>query len=207
VQINTKSFFILSIIWIITLSILLYIFGDNKILWSINNTNTNFLDRFNAALSGFGRGDILAIFFIIFFCIPELRTKKYVFSSGLYGIIASVTIFGLKHLIARPRPLSVFSTRLHIVHFLDNAFEYSMPSGHTAGAFSFAAFILFSYQKYLPKYAGIILFVLAAGCGISRVYLAQHYISDVIAGSIVGLFIGFVSYKLSDHFFKPAEIN
>jgi membrane-associated phospholipid phosphatase len=210
-KINTKSFLILSLLWIIILSILFIAYGDYKILWAINNTHTDFLDKFNAALSGFGRGDVLVIFSLLFFIIPALRTKKYLFSSSIYGIIASLFIFELKHLIARPRPLTVFpfgnpKTSLHIVHFLDNAFEFSMPSGHTAGAFSFATFILFSYQKYLPKHAGLVLFLLAAACGISRIYLAQHFISDVIAGSFLGLLIGFISYKIGHHFFKHSEI-
>jgi membrane-associated phospholipid phosphatase len=190
-----KLYLVLSLLFILVNSVLYCMYNDNIILWHINNWHTPFLDRFFSACSAFGRGDIIAIYFIVFFVfIKNLRNKFYIFSSAFFGAVTGFTIWGLKVYFNRPRPLSVFSSALHTVPWLDSAFEYSMPSGHTAGGFSIGIFIILCFNKYLPTYASVILFLMAASCGISRIYLAQHYMSDVIVGAILGLALGFISF-------------
>jgi membrane-associated phospholipid phosphatase len=188
-------YLILSITFIIVCSILYVTYDDNIILWHINNWHTPLLDRFFSACSAFGRGDIITLYFIVFIVfIKNLRNKYYLVSGTIFGIITGFSIWGLKKFFNRPRPLSVFSSALHTVPWLDSAFEYSMPSGHTAGGFSFGIFIILCFQKYLPNYASIILFLMAASCGISRIYLAQHYMSDVIVGAALGLVLGYIAF-------------
>jgi undecaprenyl-diphosphatase len=59
----------------------------------------------------------------------------------------------------------------------------SMPSGHTAFAFTTATSIYLSYPKW---YVALPAFTWATAVGYSRMYLGQHYPSDVIMGAIVG---------------------
>ena len=61
---------------------------------------------------------------------------------------------------------------------------HSFPSGHTATSFACATVLSF----YVPRLR-VPFFVLAALIGLSRVYNAMHYPSDVLAGAVLGVLI------------------
>lgn len=73
------------------------------------------------------------------------------------------------------------------VHLVDGARAnrvYSFPSGHTAAAFTIALIMSHMINK---KIWSFILPVLALLVGYSRVYLAQHFLTDVFAGMLIGI--------------------
>jgi undecaprenyl-diphosphatase len=59
--------------------------------------------------------------------------------------------------------------------------DHSFPSGHTAAAFSLAAGFTHHFPLLEPA-----LFGMAGLVGISRLYLGQHYPTDVLIGAILG---------------------
>jgi undecaprenyl-diphosphatase len=63
--------------------------------------------------------------------------------------------------------------------------DASFPSGHTASSFAAAAAITAFYPSAAP-----LVFTLAAGVGLSRVYLGHHFPSDVAVGAATGTWIG-----------------
>lgn len=102
---------------------------------------------------------------------------------GCVGTGAVVLV--LKHLIARPRPA--------IVPPLEDAPFASFPSGHSAYAvmaYGFAFFLL-SGVPQLPRWlkwiAGLLTVLLVVLIGLSRIYLATHYPTDVAAGLLIGI--------------------
>ncbi len=63
--------------------------------------------------------------------------------------------------------------------------KFSFPSGHTMTAFSIALVLSYFY----PTLEGT-LFFLALSIGFSRIVLGMHFLSDVLAGMILGVALG-----------------
>ncbi len=97
---------------------------------------------------------------------------------GAAAGLATVASQVLKRLARRPRP----AAGLHgFVPSGKDPDEYSFPSGHTAAAFAVAV----ALAGGSPGLAAVAL-VLAAGIGLSRIYLGAHYPLDVAAGVLLG---------------------
>lgn len=60
----------------------------------------------------------------------------------------------------------------------------SFPSGHTTSAFALAAILGFAAKN---KNYSILFLLIAAMVGYSRIYLGQHFMVDILAGSIIGV--------------------
>lgn len=109
---------------------------------------------------------------------------------------STITVYILKTLINRPRPLAI----------LYPEFESSFPSYHAAAAVALYGFFLYTILKhdhhYLKKPFMIFLFILIVLIGISRLYLGEHYFSDVIAGYAIGLIWLLISVKLHEYLLR-----
>ena len=67
----------------------------------------------------------------------------------------------------------------------------SFPSGHTSASFSLATF----FALYLPKKDWHWIFAMIAGLvGYGRIYMSQHFITDVYTGMIVGVVVTTLAY-------------
>lgn len=99
---------------------------------------------------------------------------------------AQLTFFVVKRLIGRERPCA---TETHCWSNLLPPDRFSFPSGHTISAFA----ITFSMGLYYPALlAGLIFCALSVAA--SRVILGLHYLSDVVAGMVIGLTIGVCAF-------------
>ena len=104
-----------------------------------------------------------------------LWKKKELSLSFILSLIVSLAIsILLKTLIARPRPFLVADVT-----------KYSFPSTHTTAAFTAMPFL----DKL--KWIQIGWFILACLFAFTRIWFGLHYLSDVIAGSILGYGVGF----------------
>lgn len=111
---------------------------------------------------------------------PELeRTGARALGSA--ALAGGVTLV-LKEVFGRSRPDVGGAEPLDFHPFSGNQ---SMPSGHTAAAFGFAASLA---DDVHPLWAKIGLYSLATGTAWSRVYNNKHWASDVVAGAIVGIY-------------------
>lgn len=111
--------------------------------------------------------------------------KKYSRRLLLTTIVCALSVWTLKDLIMRPRP---FIT--HAVVPLEVPPSYSFPSGHSAQAFVLVSVLDKKLRKFSVPLAPCIAF--------SRMYLGVHYLSDILAGSLIGLFIGWIiSHRLT----------
>lgn len=98
---------------------------------------------------------------------------------GISGIM--ILTYIVKMLVARGRPMAekfISFTRIH---------DYSFPSAHAA--FVFGSLALIGSQPALANLR-MIWAVFAIIVALSRIYLEQHYFSDVVAGGLLGYFSG-----------------
>ena len=91
-----------------------------------------------------------------------------------------------KYFFKRERPQRHYNPRMW-----NSRFTPSFPSGHAATTAAWAATISFVDSKYSLPLAGYTLLT-----GYSQVYVGNHYVSDVIAGWVVGYAVAFFSNNL-----------
>ena len=107
----------------------------------------------------------------------DLKQKAVYTAATILLNTATTTL--LKNVVKRERPYNVYTGI-----FPDKLeSDYSFPSGHTSSAFATATSLAITTKKWyvaLPAYAW------SAGVGYSRIYLGQHYPSDVLMGALVG---------------------
>lgn len=117
---------------------------------------------------------------------------SYEMMGGL--VLTAATTGVLKRLVNRPRPYERYTDIYPDEWESGNSF----PSGHTSLSFSNATSLLLTTQKW---YLAAPAYLWACGVGYSRIYLGQHYPSDVIAGAITGAGGAYLSHVLRKKFF------
>ena len=125
-------------------------------------------------------------------------------TSGLVSAVVNI----VKVIVQRPRPWVESETVANLLE----ASGYSMPSGHTANSVVIAVFLCYFFIRTLKnKPLKISLCVL---CGVyvlavmfSRMFLGQHYLSDVCVGFLVGGLISVVAIMVYDRFIRPLNIK
>ncbi len=100
--------------------------------------------------------------------------------------IATVTTQLLKRIVNRPRPYESNTGIYPDVYESGKSF----PSGHTTTAFSTAASLTLVTKKW---YVAVPAFAWATSVGYSRMYLGEHYPSDVLMGAAIGTASAFAS--------------
>lgn len=98
----------------------------------------------------------------------------------LAGSIGLVDFMGarIKELVARPRPCMVLPN-VHQVESCGKVFGF--PSNHALNTATAAAF----FQVLYPR-SGWVSWPLVALIGLARVYIGAHYVTDVLAGWLIG---------------------
>ena len=109
----------------------------------------------------------------------QLRANAYKMAGSL--VFTAVLTEGIKRTVNRDRPFVTYP--LDVFPNNNDETGKSMPSGHTAFAFTTATSLFTAYPKW---YVGLPLYAWATSVGYSRLYLGQHYPSDVFMGALVG---------------------
>jgi membrane-associated phospholipid phosphatase len=177
-------FYLPCLFFILLSSLLLLTVTKAESFISLNSFHSVLLNGFFVNYTFFGDG----VFSLGLFAFLLYRKQKRLamlilaayLSSGLFTQI-------LKNIIYAPRPRIYFEASQYLFR-LDNfgnsgGGSSSFPSGHTTSAFALATVLAVYFKN---KYWSILLLVAAALVGYSRIYLAQHFPADVLAGAFIG---------------------
>ena len=128
----------------------------------------------------------------------ELKSK----SLEMIGSIAATAVAteALKIIINRDRPYQKYP--LEVFPYDATEKGKSFPSAHTSLSFATATSLALTYHKW---YITIPALAWATGVGYSRLYLGEHYPSDVLAGAIVGTASAYASHWANKHFFRKKK--
>ena len=176
--------FILAIIIAIGTGILIIVLGKNGSFQLINGNHNDIADQFFKYFTHYGDGVMwvpLGLFCFFF--------KRKYFIAVLAGAIISTLLAQFLKRVVYPeelRPISYLSESfpVHQIAGVEMRKLHSFPSGHTTTAFTMALIMSHMINK---KAWSIILPLLALIAAYSRVYLAQHFPTDLLAGMCIGI--------------------
>ena len=106
----------------------------------------------------------------------------------LFGILGlAALVLGIKFLVRRQRPEGEWGG------IYRNTDPHSFPSGHAARAFFIAALAI----GLGPAWLAALLCVWAPLVSLARVAMGVHYVSDVLAGAVLGVVAALIGLELS----------
>lgn len=190
---NNRWFFVPYIITALVSFFFILQYSKASVHLYLNSYYSNFGDFFFKYMTILGDGIVIP-FIMIIFAFIRFRYAFYILAtyavSGLFTQLLKRTFF-----MNEERPTKYFEdiAQLHLVSGVEQLSMKSFPSGHTTTAFAIMVCFALLVRNNILK---LLFFVLAALIAYSRVYLSQHFLTDILAGSLIGAFTGLWLYQV-----------
>ncbi len=207
-RLRKASLFYIPYLALFTLAVVYFLYRSHGefVLWlnELHNPVWNFFFKYWTYT-----GD--AIFFAIITVLLIFFKRRFGLILGLAGVSVALVSFFFKYVLfpEAQRPIIYFKG-YEVIDFVDGVTvlsQYSFPSGHSMAIFTLASFIALMLQN--NNYSSMLLMG-ATLTAISRVYLAQHFLIDIMAGSLIGITIGTLYYMAFEKYLNNefvGEIN
>jgi len=154
--------------------------------------------------------NVLGIFFaqyfeyVLVFCLflfLAIKFKQYwkmVLQAIISAILARLVIVNfIRWIWQRPRPFVENNVNLLITHN-----TAAFPSGHAAFFFAISTIVYFYNKK-----AGLLFFLASFLICLARIFIGIHWPSDILAGAAVGIFSGWLIYRILPALQKSKGFN
>jgi undecaprenyl-diphosphatase len=137
-------------------------------------------------------------------CVLILITLRRYRRHGLLlliGLVAGALVGNviLKIVIARPRPCWLNPDFPLLV---PKPTDYSFPSGHALSSFLAATILGKTDRRF-----GFVAFPLAVLIAFSRLYLYVHFPSDVLAGAVLGMSLGYLIRSVGEKIWRSLGLT
>ena len=150
---------------------------DSVILNWFQSIQNEFLTVLFKAITFLGEGGLIWI--ALGLCLIAYKKTRWVGISVLLALLFSLLVGNVTL-----KPL--------VDLLIQNPKDYSFPSGHALSSFA-AAMAIFMNRRKMGVAA--LLFAFIMGC--TRLYFYVHYPTDVLAGMLFGLILGFFAYWIA----------
>ena len=124
---------------------------------------------------------------ILYFVTTEEFWKQWAVTQFFWIAVLAVVVMTTKQLIRRRRPEGEWGA------IYRNTDPHSFPSGHAARAFLIAVIA----AGLGPVWLAVVLWIWAPLVALARAAMGVHYLSDVVAGAIVGIVVGLLALWLN----------
>jgi membrane-associated phospholipid phosphatase len=205
-----KNNFWILFLYILTLSAAAYfIFQYEKIainLYVNRYVGNKFVNGFFYYITYLGDGRLAGILLLVILLYNVRLGLCATFSFLSATIVANTLKYFFFDNVNRPSYIFRWIEKhpVNYVEGVDMHIHNSFPSGHATQAFAILLCMAFATGKYSFKYPLLILAILTS---FSRVYLSQHWLVDVTAGSLIGTGFSVLYYYLFIHKNKFEKLN
>jgi undecaprenyl-diphosphatase len=162
---------------------------DHKLMRKVNKWPApKWIRMWAIAATRAGDGWIWYLFGLAILILGGDARFTAVAAAGSAAAVGIGVFVSVKHISGRKRPCEY---EPHCWATLLPPDQFSFPSGHTITAFSVAVTLGEFYPVLLP----LLLFV-AFSIATSRILLGMHFLSDVVAGALLGTALAYASYAV-----------
>ena len=187
---KNTAFFIPYFLFLLAGGIILVLWDKTDIHLYINRHNNPSADFFFSNWTNLGLGLMIIPVAVV---LAFIRFR-YMIISVTGFLLTGILTLSVKSIFHAPRPIIVFAQLHQSIYFVPKVVMQSwnsFPSGHTAT--SFCMFCLLAvYTK--NKFVKFLFFIIALLIAYSRMYLSEHFLKDVYAGSIIGVCCALFTY-------------
>jgi undecaprenyl-diphosphatase len=163
--------------------------GDHKLMRKLNSWSApQWIRWWAVAATRAGDGWLWSLFGVLVLLFGGKFRFPALASAGSAALIGIAVFLSVKRVSGRKRPCEI---QPHCWAKLLPPDRFSFPSGHTITAFAVAGTLGLFYPVLLP-----ILLFCAVSIALSRVLLGMHFMSDVLAGTAIGLGLAFAAYAV-----------
>ncbi len=173
-------------------AIIIAFYFDTEIIKAVSSIKGPFISDILLGFT-FASTQIIIFFVLTSFLMWTRGKGKWIFPLWLALAASEAAAFLLKVTVERQRPFQQGLMEISPIFTITDKYylwDFSFPSAQTAAAFCAVPILSMEFPKL--KYLWI---TLAALVGFSRIYFGFHFLSDVIAGAILGLLMGMAMIK------------
>ena len=185
-------FFVFLPFWIVGLVLILSM-PKKHLFLELNSYNSPFFDQFFKWETWLGNGMVFVVFILILF----YKNKGWGLLSLIIFALSAILPQVFKKLVFpdEVRPVKFFEgiADLHLVEGVTNHMHHSFPSGHSTSIVALCILLSFVINENKWSY---LLAMIALITMYSRVYLAQHFLIDVVAGALLGIIAAWIGIAI-----------